>query len=286
MTLPPTAPAVPPPWIHRLLYRYARSGEHPSKRRLLVAARKIPGMSPLWAEVYPGVVMSLDYGDWIHDALYFHGEYESATLNRFDQLLQKARNFTDIGAHHGMFSLRAARQLAERKSPGRVYSFEPMPTNAARLINNARHSGLTNIDVFNMAVTDESAVVTMVTGSTANSGNTQVSNDVVENGLGVRANGVEFSTIQPILPEGALDVVKIDVEGLEARVLKSLFDAQSKPREILLEYFPDAFDYGQRDTIPKMLQQAGYKLQDVCGHDFSPDIPLTDNNLWASLQES
>jgi hypothetical protein len=86
----------------------------------------------------------------------------------------------------------------------------------------------------------------------------------------------------PLLPEAAFDLVKIDVEGHEGRVLRSMFAAGRRPRQLLLEFLPGHFDYGIDPDLPSWLRSEGYAVRTVTGDEYRPGAPLPDDNLWAS----
>jgi FkbM family methyltransferase len=234
-------------------------------------------------EVLPGVVMELDEGDYVNRKILFDGGYELATLRLFDRLLATARGFTDIGAHHGQYTLRAARALAGR---GRVVCFEPTPATAARLVRNAQLSALTNIDLYSFALSDAGGIARMVLQFANNTGGAHLAPGSAdgEDDLGVRLHVAvrPFSDVAPEIPAEALDVVKVDVEGHEKRVLSDLLaSARSKPRHLILEFFPEFFDYGLPQGMPAWLQAQGYVVRTVEGQPYRPGESLPDNNLWA-----
>lgn len=296
--------ASPVPWRHRLIVRYYRAQRHPVRLRLLNWAGRFSRLDGLrietkllqWAkhllrvegvrtEVAPQVVMELDDSDYVDREILLHGGYELATLALFDRLIEDARGFVDIGAHHGQYSLRAARRLGQKG--GRAVAFEPLPVNASRLLHSAKLSNLTNIDLFSVALSDAAGIARMFLPQLGNTGAARIfpcegtDTEQIRIHVAVRT----LAEVSPLLPPESFDLVKVDVEGQEARVLTSLFAAPvPRPRNLIIEYIPSAFDYGMPDGLPAWLSNLGYDVRDVLGRPFSADAVLPDHNLWAVLR--
>lgn len=274
-------------WRHRIVARYFRAAEHPGRLRLLRWLKRLLGVGMVRAEVFPGVVMDLDESDYVNREILLHGGYELATLALFDRLICDARGFLDIGAHHGQYSLRAARRLAARG--GRVAAFEPMPPTAAKLLHNAALSGLTNIDCYSFALSDAGSIAFIVQSQDWNSGGSRVLASNVADGA--QRNSIHvavrpFAEVAPFLPLEAFDLVKLDIEGHEARVLTSLFNTlQARPKHLIVEFTPLAFAYAVPGGLPAWLSNFGYTIRTVTGEAYAADGPLPDSNLWAELRQ-
>ncbi len=281
----PIMKLIEPDWRHRLVAHYYLAKEHPGRLRVLGLLKRLLRISTVQAEVVPGVVMELDDSDYVQREILFAGGYELETLRLFDRLLKTARGVTDFGAHMGQFTLRAARSLGS--SGGRVFAVEPTPAHAVALLHNAHLSGLTNIDLCTIAVSSQPAVLRMIAPHVANTGGSRL------------ADGSDFEDLRAIplhvavrpaaelagvIPEQCLDLVKIDVEGHEFHLLKSLLGAVANlPRDIIFEYKPEAFEYGPSELTLGWLRSLGYELFSVDGAPFDPSRSLVEDNLWAHL---
>ncbi|MCX6954204.1 MAG: hypothetical protein NTV51_18800 [Verrucomicrobia bacterium] len=89
------------------------------------------------------------------------------------------------------------------------------------------------------------------------------------NGLAIHVSVRPVADVLPLVPPTAFDLVQIDVEGYEARVLASLFSA---------------FAYGLPETLPVWPERQGCRLRTVTGEPFAPGSPLPEDNLWAELR--
>lgn len=274
--------AARPDWRHRLLVRYYRTPEHLGRLRLLGWLKRFLRVDLVRVEVSPGVVMDLDDRDFVQREIIVHGGYELATLARFDALLATARGCTDFGGHMGLYTLRAARSFAPRH--GRVFTVEPTPAHSHALLRNAALSGLRNISLCTAACSDAPALLRMIAPHESNTGGSRLAADGTDDlraiplHVPVRPAGELVGAIPP----PCLDLVKIDVEGHEFRILRSLFAATAiRPRDILFEFKPQDFSYGDPAAELQWLRSEGYELRDVAGKAFVSGMPLPDDNLWA-----
>jgi FkbM family methyltransferase len=272
------------PWRHRLIARYYRAPEHPGRLRMIGWLKALLGVRVVRVEVVRGVVMDLDENDYVQREILFHGGYELATLACYDALLRDARGAVDFGAHMGLFTLRAARALAPRN--GRVFAIEPTPAHSVALLHNAALSGLRNISLCTAACSDAPALLRMIAPHKENTGGSRLANDGTDDlraiplHVPVRPAGELVS----IIPPACLDLVKIDVEGHEFRILRSLFAATAiRPRNIIFEFNPRDFNYGDPATELEWLRSERYALCDVSGKPFVAGAQLPDANLWAHL---
>ena len=77
--------------------------------------------------------------------------YEPYTLELFQRAINPGSTVLDLGAHHGYFSLLAARWVGKE---GKVYAFEPAPENFQILKKNIEFNQFTNVLPVNKAVSD------------------------------------------------------------------------------------------------------------------------------------
>lgn len=139
----------------------------------------------------------------------FLGSYERAQAKAMAGSLAAGGIFLDVGAHHGYYTLMAARMVGRG---GRVLAFEPDPFNAFYLGEHVRANRLANVEIVEAAVGAKPGMVRFAagtgtgTGHVAAEGTIEVAMVSLDEALGARG-------VTPSL-------VKIDVEGGELDVLR------------------------------------------------------------------
>lgn len=143
----------------------------------------------------------------------------------------------DIGAHIGAFSIWAARRAPD----GRVYAFEPNGENHGLLLENKHLNNLTNLEVFNMAVSDQDGEASFF-----NSESSSMSHSFFEakdeNTTKVRT--VSLAGILEANQINRVNYLKVDAEGAEYLIiLNTPLDVLNKVDKIFIE-FHDYLDHG------------------------------------------
>lgn len=129
----------------------------------------------------------------------------------------------DIGAHIGVVTV----LLAGLCPKGHVYAFEPTPENHAHLTANIAANHLENVTAERLAVFDTDGEVS-VEYDAIYPGGSHVG------GGGVAAPSVRFDTWAARVGLERLDLVKLDVEGVELAVLDGAADTLRRFRPILV----------------------------------------------------
>lgn len=139
---------------------------------------------------------------------YWLGIYERETRRAFCAAVRKDSTVFDIGAHAGFYTLLASVLTGEH---GKVVAFEPCPDNLAYLTKHVSINELTNVKIVPSAVGDVSGRGLLELGPTSSSH--RVSN---RGTIDISVTSVDdFVDTSGLFP----DVMKIDVEGAELRVL-------------------------------------------------------------------
>jgi FkbM family methyltransferase len=166
--------------------------------------------------------------------------------------------FYDVGANVGFFSLLASRFVGPR---GKVIAFEPVPANAAELVENADMNGSGNIEVLTIAVGCGARRGQLLLGR--HPGGATLDAAAVPHDL-VGATDVEIDSIDHLIATGSCpppDMVKIDVEGTETEVLDGMTETLRRHRPLLVIEVdaPRAVEAEQRaDELERRLAEAGY----------------------------
>jgi len=176
---------------------------------------------PLDALVWASIRSGPGKGIWIHlnpryEMEYLEGGYEAPVERILLSNLRPGTVFYDVGAHIGVFSLIAARNLGAH---GSVIVFEPDPSNVRRIKEHASRNQLDAIQIIPKAVCSTVGRLRFQRASFQSSMNRGV---LVEDAAAeVSTIEVESITLDAIAREHALpSLIKIDVEGFEAAVLQ------------------------------------------------------------------
>lgn len=176
-----------------------------------------------------------------------------------DRRLAASENFTfvDIGANVGLYSLFVAGRGGGR---ARVLAIEPQPGILERLTYNREANPALNIEIVPCAVADREGEIELLI-DTRDSGGTRLNKDNAASpgGESVRARCRPLVTILRDAGIGAVDALKIDIEGAEdwalAPFLREAPDALL-PRLVLIEDRPEDWTV----DLFALLRDRGYAI--------------------------
>jgi FkbM family methyltransferase len=163
-----------------------------------------------------------DLSNWSERHTFFLRRfYELATQLLMKAALRSGDCFVDIGANIGMLSLLASRLVGEH---GRVISCEPNPRCVARIRDVIALNEIHNIEVCQTAISNSIGTATLHVVTDHDGMGTLAELPDDEMTQVTRKFDVEVSSGDEVLKDRKArpTVVKIDVEGLEFRVLQGL----------------------------------------------------------------
>jgi FkbM family methyltransferase len=170
---------------------------------------------------------------------------EDALLERY---LRPGDVFVDVGANVGGFTLKASSIVGER---GTVFSIEAHPKTIRYLRGNLELNSAKNVRVFQTAVGDRKGVVHFTTQRCDDA------NHVSESGV-----EVPICTLDSLIPDVPVRLLKIDVEGFELFVLRG---AERVLKQTDLIYFESYDQFFSRfgcsvADIVAFLAERGFEL--------------------------
>lgn len=163
----------------------------------------------------------------------WRGHHEPLVADAIASHLLPGQTFWDVGAHIGYFTVQAARQVGPT---GSVVAFEPSPRTYARLMRAIRLNGYVNVEMVPEAVGESPGRMPVY-----RQGMTTATATLDPTACGTAAATVNVGTLDGYLAGRAVpDLVKIDVEGYEAAVLRGAPRLIAKRRtKFLVEFMGD-----------------------------------------------
>lgn len=164
--------------------------------------------------VRDGISYDLDISDLVD--WYIHYGFKEPARETLLALISEDAYVVDIGANVGQVTLHASKLVGPK---GRVLAFEPSPFNLGRLNANLKLNRAQNVTVEQLGLGDQAGSFLI---SSVDEGN-QGMNRIVQQGTGVGSTSkIQVTTLDTYVNEHRLakvDVIKIDVEGFELKVL-------------------------------------------------------------------
>lgn len=176
------------------------------------------------------------------------------------ETLQPGHRFLDIGAHYGYFSALAARIVGAK---GRVLAMEATPQTFAVLKDNLQR--IPGAEARHVALADEVGEMTFFTFPVRYSEYNTLDVTPYEDEdwfadyppAEVR---IQTTTLDRILPEYQPDLMKIDVEGAEHRVIRGGVQALATHHPpVVMEYLDETTSGGGHQEADRLLRSLGYQ---------------------------
>lgn len=176
--------------------------------------------------------------DLAREKAYWAGIYEPEVQALLAGVLAPGAVFYDVGGHIGFFSVLAARLGAS------VVAFEPLPENADRIRRNAALNGFA-VEVIEAAAWDSDTGVSLVAGDSSSEWRAAPAGSSPS----VSLDGFAAARRPP-------DVIKIDVEGAEVRVLAGAARILAERRPVVI---CEVHGREQRERVRQLLE--GYDVE-------------------------
>lgn len=157
--------------------------------------------------------------------LYYLNGYEEPVTSLFCSLLKRGQTVVDVGASLGYYTLLAAKRVRS------VVAFEPDPLRFRYLLENIKMNNWMNVKAYNLAVSD------------------------------VDSLDQRTITLDQVLQED-IDLVKIDVEGMELEVLQGMKKFLAEVVRIICELHPaQLLARGHSvEEVSDLLERYGYSF--------------------------
>ncbi|MFA5871101.1 MAG: FkbM family methyltransferase [Parcubacteria group bacterium] len=182
------------------------------------------------------------YIEPVFEIAYDPERFELATRKIFSNLIKPESNFVDVGAHFGFYSLLVSKII----SSGNIFSFEPVERSVDIFKRNIVLNGFKGIKIFNFAISDKKGKKDFYISALSDScGFTQH-----PRAGSIRKIKIETNSLDNVIGDEKIDVVKIDTEGHEVGVILGMkkIIANNPKIKIILEF------------NPKCIRSAGIKI--------------------------
>jgi FkbM family methyltransferase len=157
-------------------------------------------------------------------------QYEPHVTAFLKQHLRERMTFVDVGANIGFFTLTAATQVGDS---GKIIAVECNPNNCELMYMSLHRNGFHQVTIYPFAISDTRKLMSLSWGFSNGIVNELTKDD--EESLIIPA-----VTLDSLLQnEPRVDVIKMDIEGSEAKAWKGMQHTVEKHYPILLmEFFP------------------------------------------------
>lgn len=207
-----------------------------------------------------GVFETLPGDTVIADSLRWYGEWAENELELLRRFIAPGSVVADVGSFIGTHAVALARNLG---SLGHVHAFEPRRNAFAILQRNIERNGLTRqVTAHNVGLSDHPGSISL--DDSAEEAQNQGGLSLTDAGRGYRVRIVTLDSLQ--LPR--LDMLKVDVEGMEAQVLTGAMETLQRCRPIV---FAECNSVEGAATTLAAVAQLDYAAFGVVYPAFNPD---------------
>jgi FkbM family methyltransferase len=186
--------------------------------------------------------------------------YEREQTKLFVDKVGTGHTVFDVGAHAGYYTLLASRLAGPN---GAVHAFEPDENNVVHLRKHVEANNAANVTIVAKAVSEENGAAHFELGSGSGTGSLSESGSLTVETLSLDSYCRETGA-KP-------DLMKIDVEGAEARVLRGAAGVleSARPTIVLSTHGPEV--HGE---CCRLLTSHGYRLEPIGGGDIDESREL------------
>jgi FkbM family methyltransferase len=203
-------------------------------------------MGPVVVSTRHGFRLRCELHDWVPQYVYATGSYEERTTELITRLVGPGAHAVDVGANIGFFTLLLSRLVGPA---GRVIAFEPLPAAIERLRANLSLNKVRNVTVQEAAVCEAPGESSLFLGPVSHSSMASLTNRTGVGEVRVRCTSLD----EALAGCGPIEVLKIDAEGAEPRVLAGA-------SRILSAGVPYIFAEVSDPGWPSLLQRQGYEM--------------------------
>ena len=229
-----------------------------------------------------GQKIYLDLKDWLQSQLFWMKIYyiERKETEYFKRILKRGDIVVDVGAHIGYYTLISGARVGKE---GHVYSFEPNPETFKRLKRNVQLNNLNNISLYNIGLSDKEEFLTLNLPTSINTGTAGITIPENFSGKSLKVKAIPLDKFIEKNNIKKVDIIKIDVEGAEIKVLKGMMETirKFKPK-IFIEINNKKLKAAgfSKEEVYNLLKKENYKAFQIVNKDkIEPLSEIIEGNL-------
>lgn len=204
--------------------------------------------APVAVRLHGYSVFALPNDEHIGGPLIAGHVYEPYVTAMFDEWLKPGDCVLDVGANIGIFTMHAAHRVG---SAGRVIAVEPIEANRQLIYAAQRLNDFAQIEVIAAAASDRRELIELRTHlTTSNSATPAAAGPRLRSPIGGRTVLAPTVVLDEVLAGlSRLDLVKIDIEGMEPRAVRGLRATLARLRPALItEFHPLAIEHASGEA--------------------------------------
>lgn len=195
--------------------------------------------------------MYVDLSDLIiSKKLIQYGYWEKGVTDLFKKIIKSGMIIVDVGAHVGYYSLFFSKYTGKS---GKVFAFEPDSYNFKIFRKNILLNKINNIVAENMAVSDKNGYARLFLDENNLGAHSLISSESSDNYINIKS-----AKLDDYFKEIKIDLIKMDIEGAEARAIEGMSEILRRNPNIklIMEFFPELIlkaGYSPEAMIEKLL---------------------------------
>jgi FkbM family methyltransferase len=195
------------------------------------------------------------------------GNYEADLTSAFGELLQPGQTFVDVGANEGWFSMLAAKLVG---ASGRVLACEPQERLWPVIAKNVFLNSFANVQLLPFALAEQPGEAVINLYPSVNTGSSNISTTKRRWETQQRIKLLPLTDLLASLQGGNVDLMKVDVEGFEHKVLRSAGEHLGTTiKRLVVELHPAQLEAlgSSEGQVVALLESRGYSKLMVAGVD-------------------
>jgi FkbM family methyltransferase len=245
---------------------------HPGKLKVQDFLGKICFPKGIRISGKKGLRFSLSANDWMTRIILLHKGYEMESLNLANKILKDGGTFIDVGANFGLYSC----NIVFNNPNVKAIAIEPNYMVVSKLIQNINLNNLSDkISVVNTAVSRSQQLLKLELSNVYNLGTAHFKSG--SNGwLNVASYPLEYILQSYHLK--TIDLIKIDIEGMEMEVLEDFPFDKFEVKNIILEF--NSLSRVDFNTLKEFFNRKNFNLFNVRGKEILQPDDIIEDNVW------